>query len=199
VREIKTTLSQLGRLLRWALMVFAGYLLQMCVMPYLKIGGITPSLLFALIGIMTVCYGRLRAYWTGAVYGILMETMMPSLPMLNLVFYPISAALGSIAFADKSEKRMEAERSMNKKARNGNVYVRSVLCAGMLTLMHEIINVFYIYLGGTALEALHIRRALTAILSTMSLTALISYPVRHMLGFRHAPVEEKETRGRYLL
>lgn len=199
MRVIKTFFLQSWRLLRWALVVFAGYLLQMCVMPYVHVGGVTPSLLFALIGVITVGYGRLRAYWTGAIYGVLLETMMPSLPMLNLAFYPIAASLGSVAFADKSEKRMEAERSMNRDARNGNVYVRSVLCAGMLSFFNEAINIIYIYLGGTALEALHIRRGLVAVIATMALTALIAWPVRHLMGFRHAPREEKETRGRYLL
>lgn len=199
MRAIKTLFLQSWRFLRWAVVVFAGYLLQMCVMPYLEIGDVTPSLLFALIGVITVCYGRLRAYWTGAIYGILLETMMPSITMLNLAFYPIAASLASVGFADKSEKRLEAERSMNKSARNGNVYVRSVGCAGVLSLLNEIINVFYIYLGGTAIEALHIRRALVGLIGTMALTALIAWPVRHLLGFRHAPREEKETKGRYLL
>ena len=199
MRVIKTMFLQTWRLLRWAVVVFAGYLFQMCVMPYVEIADVSPSLLFALIGVITVCYGRLRAYWTGAIYGVLLETMMPSITMLNLAFYPIAASLASVGFADKSEKRLEAERSMNKSARNGNVYVRSVGCAGVLSLLNEIINVVYIYLGGTTIEAMHISRAIAAILGTMMLTLLIAWPVRHLLGFRHAPKEEKETKGRYLL
>lgn len=199
MRAIKTLFLQSWRFLRWAVVVFAGYLLQMCVVPYLEIGDVAPNLLFALIGVITVCYGRLRAYWTGAIYGILLETMMPSITMLSLAFYPIASSLASVGFADKSEKRLEAERSMNKSARNGNVYLRSVGCAGVLSLLNEIINVVYIYLGGTAIEALHIRRALLGLFGTMALTALIAWPVRHLLGFRHAPREEKETKGRYLL
>ena len=198
MRTIKGSFVLLVKLLRWAAMVFAGYLLQMCVMPYVNFAGVTPSLLFAFIGVMTVCYGRLRAFWTGAIYGVLMETMMPSLPMLNLFFYPIAASLAAVGFSDKSEKRREADRSLNKDSRDGNVYVRSVLCAGLISLLNEIINVIYIYLGGTVLEALHIRRGLIALAGTMLLTLLVAYPVRHLLGFRHAPREEKETRGRYL-
>ena len=82
------------------------YLLQACVMPYLKVGGVTPSMLLAVIAIVTVGYGRLRALWVGAIYGILTETMMPSLTLLNLALYPVSAAFMSMFFADKSEKRL---------------------------------------------------------------------------------------------
>lgn len=199
MRTIKSTILLVCRMLRWLLAVFAGYLLQMCVMPYLDIGGVTPSILFAFIGVMTVCYGRLRAYWTGALYGVLMETMMPSITMLNLVFYPIAASLAAVPFSDKSEKRLEADRSMNRDTGNGNVYVRSVLCAGLISFLNEAINITYIYLGGTVLEALHFRRGITALVATMVLTLLIAYPLRHLLGFKHAPREEKETRGRYIL
>ncbi|MBR4080466.1 MAG: hypothetical protein IKK21_01615 [Clostridia bacterium] len=199
MQTIKAITGLLFKLLLWAAAVFAGYLLQMCVMPYVNIAGVTPSLLFAFMGVMTVCYGRLRSFWTGGIYGILMETMMPSITMLNLVFYPIAGALAAVPFADKNEKQQETDRSMNRDARNGNVYVRSVLGAGLISLLNEIINITYIYLGGTTLEALHFRRGLIAIVSTMVLTLLIAWPLRHLLGFKHAPREEKTTRGRYIL
>lgn len=199
MQTIKAIIALLFKLARWAAAVFAGYLLQMCVMPYVDIAGVTPSLLFAFMGVMTVCYGRLRSFWTGGIYGILMETMMPSITMLNLVFYPIAGSLAAVPFADKSEKQLEAERSMNRDTGNGNVYVRSVLGAGLISLLNEIINITYIYLGGTTLEALHFRRGLTAIVSTMVLTLLIAWPLRHLLGFKHAPREERKTRGRYIL
>ena len=186
------------RLGRYLLVVVLGYLEQGCIMPYVRIDGVTPSLLFAIIGIVTVCYGRLRAYWTGAIYGIVLEIMKPSITLMNLMLYPIAAAFCSVFFADKSDKRLEAERSLNKAARNGNVYLRTVLCAGMNTLLYEIVNVTYIYLGGTFLTGQHFYRAGIDLAGTMLLTVVLMVPLRRFLGFKAPPREEKESKGRYL-
>ena len=48
---------------KFFLVIALGYLLQVCVMPYVSIGGVTPSLIYAVIAILTVGYGRLRALW----------------------------------------------------------------------------------------------------------------------------------------
>lgn len=165
------------------LVVALGYLCQVCVMPYLSVGGVTPSLLFAVTAVVTVCYGKLRAFWVGGIYGILMEIMLPSITFLNLLLYPIAAIFSSLPFADKSDKRLEYERSLNKKAQNLNPYLRTVLCAGLNTLIYEVINLVYVNLGGTALAAGHINRALTNLFFTMLLTAVIMYPLRRILGF----------------
>ena len=65
------------RFFRFMLVVVLGYLCQVCIMPYLAVNSVTPSLLFAVTAIVTVCYGRLRAFWVGGIYGILMEIMLP--------------------------------------------------------------------------------------------------------------------------
>ena len=191
-------LASLKRLGRYVLAVLLCYLVQVAVMPYVRIANVTPNLLYCMIAVVTVTSGRLRAYWTGAVYGILMETMLPTLSYLNLLLYPITAVFCSIFFADKSDKRLEAERAMNRPARNGNVYVRTVACAGMNMLLYEVVNLAYIYLGGTDLTSAHITRGLMACLLTMALAALVMVPLRLLLGFRHPPKEEKEATGRYL-
>lgn len=198
IRVSTSFLRPMMRLLRYLLVVVLGYLVQGCIMPYIKVDGVTPSVLFAIVGIMTVCYGRLRAYWTGAIYGIMLEIMRPSITFLNLVLYPIAAAFCSVFCADKSDKRLETERSLNKRARNGNVYLRSVLCAGMNVLLYESVNVTYIYLGGTLLTGDHFYRAGLDIVMTMLLTALIMVPVRRFLGFTAPPREEKDPKGRYI-
>lgn len=198
IRGSASFIRPMTRLLRYLLVVLLGYLVQGCVMPYVKIDGVTPSLLFAIIGVVTVCYGRLRAYWTGAIYGILLEIMKPPITFLNLALYPIAASFCSVFFADKSDKRLETERSLNKKARNGNVYLRSVLCAGMNVLLYEIVNVTYIYLGGTFLTRDHFYRAGIDLVTTMLLTALVMVPLRRFLGFAAPPREEKDPKGRYL-
>ena len=66
------------------LLTFLGYFAEVCIMPYVKIFGVTPNLLYVVIGIVTVAYGKLRAFWVGLVYGILMQILLPSVTMLNL-------------------------------------------------------------------------------------------------------------------
>ena len=68
-------------------MIVFGYLCEVCLMPYIRIFGVTPNLLYALIGIVTVAYGKLRAFWVGLCYGLLMEIMLPSVPYLFLLLY----------------------------------------------------------------------------------------------------------------
>ena len=46
-----------------ALLILFGYLGQACVIPHLNIFGVSPNLLYVIIGIVTVAYGKLRAFW----------------------------------------------------------------------------------------------------------------------------------------
>ena len=178
---------------KFFLVVLLGYLLQACVMPYLKVGGVTPSLLLAVVAIVTVGYGRLRALWVGAIYGILTETMMPTLTLLNLALYPVSAAFMSMFFADKSEKRLEYERSLGKAGRNVNPYLRTLGCAAMNVLLYEIVNVFYMYLSGAELSMTMLYDSLTDVLATAALTAVMMLPVRRFLGFKRLQHEPART------
>ena len=82
-------------------LTFLGYFSEVCIMPYVKIFGVTPNLLYAVIGIVTVAYGKLRVFWVGLIYGILMQIMLPSVTMLNLALYPLTTLFCSFAFADK--------------------------------------------------------------------------------------------------
>lgn len=177
------------RQIKLAVMVLLAYLLQACVMPYLKIGSITPSILLAMIAIVTVGYGRLRALWVGAFYGIVMETLLPTIPMLNLMFYPVSALLCSVPTADKSATRLQYERSIGKAGRNISPVLRTIICAMLNALVYEIVNLVYMYLGGATIDSDQIMRALTAIFGTTALTALVVLPVRKLLGFRRQDPE----------
>lgn len=172
------------RQVKLAILVLLGYLMQVCVMPYLKVGSITPSMLLAVIAIVTVGYGRLRALWVGAFYGIVMETLLPTVPMLNLMFYPVSALLCSVPTADKSATRLQYERSIGKAGRNVSPVLRTILCALLNTLVYEIVNLVYMYLGGAAIDGDQITRALTAIALTTTVAAVVVVPVRKLLGFR---------------
>lgn len=169
---------------KFFLVVFLGYLLQVCVMPYFRIGSVTPSILFAIIAIITVGYGKLRALWVGCIYGILMETMCPTIRMLNLALYPLSAGFISMFFSDKSEKRLEYERSLGKAGRNLNPYLRTLGCAAANVLLYEIVNLVYMYLGGAVLSFASLGRPLASIFWTTVLTLAIVLPVRRFLGFK---------------
>lgn len=177
------------RQLKLLIVVLLGYLMQVSVMPHLRIGAITPSLLIPVIAIVTVGYGKLRAFWIGAAYGIVMETMLPTVPMLNLMLYPVSALFCSVFFADRSAARLQYERSMGKPGRNRSPYLRTMLCTAANTLVHEIVNVVYMYLGGTSLTMAQVGKSLTSVLATTLVAVVLMYPVRKLLGFRAAAPE----------
>ena len=180
-----TVRHAITRQLKLLVMVLLGYLCQVCIVsPYVKIGGVAPSLLLAMTAIVIVGYGRLRGLWVGAFYGIVMETLLPSVAMLNLMFYPVSALMCSVFFADKSASRLQYERSVGKAGRNTSPLVRTVLCAATNALLYEIVNVIYMYLGGAALTAAQVSKSLTGVAATTLLTLIVMIPIRKLLGFR---------------
>lgn len=176
--------NMLWRQVKMFTLLLLGYLTQVCVMPYLKVGSITPNMLVACIAVVTVGYGRLRALWAGALYGILLETFLASVPMLNLMLYPIAAILCSVPCADKSASRLQYERSIGKAGRNISPLLRTVSCALLNGIVIEVVNLAYAYLAGAVLTASAVGRALVCITSTAVLTALIMIPARRFLGFR---------------
>ena len=183
----------LSRQIKLILVILVGYLAQVSVMPYFRVGDITPSLIIAVTAIVTVGYGILHGLWAGMFYGIVMETLLPTVPMLNLLFYPISALLCAVFFADRSEAQLQYARSIGKRGRNISPLLRTVLCAMVNVIIYEIVNLVYMYLSGAVLSAALIQRAMTDVLSTTVLTAVIMIPVRKLLGFRkkeEAPVAE---------
>lgn len=177
--------------------VLLGYLLHVCLMPYLQIGDVTPSLLCAIIGIMTVGYDKLRAVWVGCVYGILMETMCPTISMMNLLLYPLSAFFLSLFFSDKSEKRLEAERSIGKAGRNVNPYVRILGCTAANVLLYEVVNVLYMYLGSAEISMTVLTRAFGDVFWSTVLAWLIMVPVRRFLGFKKLAKDNQPKKPRY--
>ena len=169
------------RYLALVLIIIFGYLGEVCVMPYIHPFGITPNLLYVVIGVITVAYGKLRAFWAGLIYGLLMEIMLPSVPYVNLALYPISTLFCSFAFADKSLKTLEYERATNKKSRELPPWLRTVLCAALNTLIYEVVNVTYIYIGGSALLSGHIIKAAGDVLLTAVLCLILLFPLRRMI------------------
>ena len=174
----------LSRQIKLILVILLGYLCQVSVMPYFRVGSVTPSLIIAVTAIVTVGYGLLRGLWTGMFYGIVMEIMLPTVPILNLLFYPISALFCALFFADRSEAQLQYRRSIGRRGRNTSPLLRTVLFALVNVAVYEIVNLVYMYLSGASITATLIQRGLTDVLATTALTVLIMVPVRKLLGFR---------------
>lgn len=191
--------SFLRRYIVLGLLIVFGYLCQVCVMPYIKIFSVTPNLLYVIIGIVTVAYGKLRAFWVGLCYGLLMEIMLPSVPYLHLILYPVTTLFCSFAFADKPLKTIEYERAVNKKSKELPPWLRTVLCTALNILVFEIVNVTYIYLGGSPLTFGHFSKAFLNVILTSLLCLLLLFPIRRLilgpksdvLVLRSAPVTFK--------
>lgn len=172
------------RQLRLLIVLLLGYLFQVCVMPRFPIADVTPSLIFAIIAIVTVGYGKLRALWAGAFYGIIMETMLPTINLFNLAIYPIAALFCSAFFSDRSETQLEYERSLGRPGRNWNPYLRTPLCCMLNVLIYEIVNITYMYLGGNPPTPDVLGRSAVAILYSTGLCLVLAWPIRRFLGFR---------------
>ena len=170
------------------LLTFLGYFAEVCIMPYVKIFGVTPNIIYVVIGIVTVAYGKLRAFWVGLVYGILMQIMLPSVTMLNLALYPLTTLFCSFAFADKPLKTLEYERAVNHRRKELPPWLRTVLCTMLNTFVYETVQITYIYLGGSPLTVNHFLRGLADVFFTGVLCFLLQYPVRRLIfGRRGRP------------
>ena len=176
------------RYLVFVLIIIFGYLFQVCVIPYIRPFGISPNMLYVVIGIITVAYGKLRAFWAGLIYGLLMEIMLSSVPFLNLVIYPVTTLFCSFAFADKPLKTIEYESATNKKTIELPAWLRTVLCTTLNSLIFEIVNVTYIYLGGTRLTFYHFIRAFAGVILTSLLCFILLFPLRRLILGRKTEV-----------
>ena len=98
------------RPLKVILLTFLSYLIDVCLMPRLAVNGISGSASFAAIAVITVSYGRKEAFCSGAIIGILMETMLSSVPILYLVSYPIITMLCAQWYADLTDRQRERRK-----------------------------------------------------------------------------------------
>ena len=163
------------------LMILFGYLCQACVIPYISIFGIRPNLLYVLIGVITVAYGKLRALWAGLSFGLLMQIMFPSVSFLTLALYPLTTLFCSFAFADKPLKTLEYERATNKTRKELPPWIRTVLCTALNTFVYEVVNVTYVYLGGSDLTFSHFFRAFGDVVITSLLCLVLLFPLRRLI------------------
>ena len=133
------------RYIMLAAIILFGYLSQVCIMPYMRIFNVVPNLLYVMIGIVTVAYGKLRALWVGMIYGLLMEIMIPTVPFLNLSLYSVTTLFCSFAFADKPLKTLEYERATNRSRKELPAWLRTVLCTLLNVFVYEVVD--YVYLS----------------------------------------------------
>ena len=167
------------------LLTFLGYFSEVCIMPYVKIFDVTPNLLYVVVGIVTVAYGKLRAFWVGLIYGILMQVMLPSVTMLNLALYPLTTLFCSFAFADKPLKTIEYERAVRHERKEMPPWLRTVFCTMLNTFVYETVQITYIYLGGNALTVTHFLRGICDVFFTGLLCLLLQFPVRRIIFGHH--------------
>lgn len=184
MQKVHTRMYQTGFVRRYTvlfLLIALGYLLEVTLMPYVKVFGMSPNLLYVVIGIITVAYGKLRAFWAGMIFGLVMEIMLPSVLYLNLLLYPVTTLFCSFLFADKPLKTLEYERAVNRTKKELPAWLRTVLCTALNIFLYEVVQVTYIYLGDSAINAGHIFRALTDVLLTSLLCLALEFPVRRLI------------------
>ncbi|MCR4883297.1 MAG: hypothetical protein K6A68_06985 [Clostridiales bacterium] len=172
------------REIRLFLVIFLGYFLQVTFFSTLgSVLGVPVMFTHAVIAVITVCYGRLRAFWCGLIYGILMELMLPGTELLNLFVYPASALLWSVPFSDKSAQQLEYERSIGRAGRNRSPVLRTLMCSFTNALTFEIVNIVYIYLRESAILPVHYESAVRTVAATVILTLLVLFPLRWFFGY----------------
>ena len=195
------------KFLKVLLLILLFFLLQTTVMPHLKIAGIMPNLLMVIIAIMTVSYGKLYAFISGALVGIILEAMSYSIPLFYLLIYPVLALLCAQVFADMSDIKREMRRIreaqrqselaaeikapfLKRKIRFSlrrnsphdlNAHLRILLNALMLVLLFEGIMLVYVALSGVAITMTLILRVIYTTAYT-ALCCLLMFPVRAWLG-----------------
>ena len=172
----------LGKLIKFSVLTLLAYLLQVTTVDSIALWGVAPNIALALISIVTVALGRKYTFVMAMVIGYCLEIMVPALDYINLILYPVCAMLGALVFSDKSERKLEEERTQGKRGRQWNPHLRTPLCAGLSTVIFETVNLFYTYLSGVALDAGHYGRALTDVVYTMILAAALQFPIRWWMG-----------------
>ena len=168
--------------IRFFVLTLLAYLLQVTVSQHIAIAGVAPNMALAIIAVVSVALGRKYTFVISLAVGYLLEIMMPSLEYIYLILYPVSAMLGALFFADKSERRMEEERSSGKPALRLPPHIRTVLSALVSIAVFETVHLVYIYLIGIRPDFGHYSRALISILYTTLLAGLLQFPIRRWFG-----------------
>ncbi len=168
--------------IQFFVLIMLAYLLQATVAKYLAIAGVAPNFAIAIIAVVSVALGRKYTFIISLAIGYMLEIMMPSLEYIYLILYPVCAMLGALFFADKSERRMEEERSAGRTPQRLPARLRTVLSALVSIAVFEAVNLMYIYLSGIRPDIGHYGRALISVLYTTGLAGLLQFPIRRWFG-----------------
>ena len=186
-----------------ALTVLA-YLIQVCVMQYLAIGGVAGSAVFAVLAVIVVSCGKKYDFCATCIVGMMMESMLSNIPGFYVIAYPVITMLCAQAFADMTDRQLERRRMMNDSRRSRRqdsgsrdrwwnrmlshrregdlpAHLRIPLCAVLMDLIMNIALCTYMYLIGEDITAIHAARAAGAALYTAGIAVLIMVPVRYVL------------------
>ena len=177
----------MSKLIKVSILTLLAYLLQATVANPIAIGGVAPNLAFALIAVVSVALGRKYAFAMSMLVGYLLEIMLPSLDYISLIAYPVCGMLGALFFSDKSERKLEEERTQGRKTEQWNPHLRTVLCAMLSTAVFEGVNLIYTFLSGVQLDSGHWGRAIFDVVYTMALAGILQFPIRKWLGIYHLP------------
>lgn len=196
------------KLAKVGFLVLLSYLIQVAVMPHLKIAGVVPNVMMVCVAVLTVSLGKKYAFASGAVFGILLDSLATNLETLNLVIYPALALLCAQIFADMSDIKREllririAQRQAERGAANitrhyqrrhfkltlrrmtaddMEPHLRILLNSLMLTALFEVVLMIYFALGGVSIGLPHLRRLMITLIYT-ALTCVLMFPARLFLG-----------------
>ena len=167
---------------QFSLLTLLCYLLQSTVAGYITLWGVAPNIALAILAVVSVAWGRKYTFFMAVAVGYLLEIMVPVLDYINLILYPVCAMLGALAFSDKSERKLEEERSLGRRGGNLPAHLRTVLCALLSIAVFEFVNLFYVFLNGIQLDGGHYQRALIDVLYTTALAGVLQFPLRWWLG-----------------
>ena len=199
-------MKSLIRGLKALLITVAAYLIQVCVMNHLAIRGVTGSVLFAAIAVLMVSCGKVYAFCSSCLIGLMMESMMAlsNVPGMYVIAYPVITMLFAQMFADKSERQLERQRviyesyraklserggkehwwqRLSHPRREGDLpaHLRIPLCAGLMDLTLNAVMCMYMYLIGEELGLIHAARILISVVYTVGIAVLIMVPLRYIL------------------
>ena len=197
-------MKSLKRGIKALILTVLAYLIQTCVMNHVTIRGVSGSVIFAVIAVLTVSCGKKYAFCASCLIGMMVESMLSNVPGLYVIAYPVIAMLSAQAFADRTDRQLEQRRMRieNRKARlsergakepwwqkalhpalEGDLpaHLRIPLCAGLMDLLLNIVLIFYMYLIGEELSFIHVGRTAVSVLYTMGIAVLIMVPLRYTL------------------
>lgn len=209
-------MKSLKRGLKALLITALAYLIQVCVLRHLPVAGVTGSIIFAALAVLTVSCGKKYAFCSSCLTGMVMECMLSPVPALYAIAYPVIAMLGAQMFADMSDRQLERRRMLNENRRSrlaetgakerwwsrfflqyreGNLpaHLRIPLCAAVMDLMLNVVMCVYMYLIGQDIGFLHIVRIFASMAYTSALAVVIMVPLRFFLGMY--PKRKKADRG----